>query len=917
MRSAFLLTIILMVAVCGVSNARAVRVCFGKSNDPQERLARAEFRRYFARMFTDTLDESEAIGYDLIIGTPESSGEIKWATDPERSREKRTPGRQAAFIETIPLPDGPNADQGYTIRSAAGSIYVVGQTGQGVLYGVYALLEQYGAYFQISGERLPERKPFEHRQFDIRQSPVFKYRGLLPWDNFACGMSGYSLEDYKKLIDRAVRMKFNMLQFHFYPGYAFFTETWNGKPVDPKCIGEPVDTFPTNGSVGESAFKGEAVFGAKPYVNNAGNPRAQAEAVQAMMRQVIDYAHIHGMKTCVGFELMYPVGSGFTYTDKSQDNRGGANLLNPLDPHNVELSAERYRTLVKTYPNSDFYWMWQSEARGYLSRNVGREPGAAEMRAKYAHWTERTDGAGDIDYAYLFREVANRLTPEERSRLATGGWGIEHVFPGADPDFPKEITFASLNSYQPADAQRTQVQSYRVAKTGRPAWMIEWWEFDGEEWSPQFRAGWQESMYKSCMEYGVQSVTLLGWKLSAIEHNVRYLSEFSWNPKLTAADFYAEYSRLLYGPGGEKLADFYAAYDKIETETPPIRPGAPKMFLSPGWEPMAPPSWPISIEALSSPAWRSRVEATPAHIQSLENMMAMDRKSIKVFEAALPKLDVQGRDWAELMTNRLQCRVLYAQSLIQIDEAVLAFDTAAKAKDLKAARSAAVKPTKTALALARRMIETYAQVIRNTGDQGLVAQLNEQFYRVIKGSLASLGATDTSLAKIDPSRSRFKALLPIDFGTWTPRDGAVKTTAFQDSGKPALRLEIGDSKTQFNSVFVRLDSIDLDTTPILDFKVRVTSSQPVAFMFQSSSGANWYALNLVGSQSGYLNLATLPPGRIDDGKWHRVTWDLRRLASERIGPGTTQIRQLIFGNWEKPPQTGTVEIKDFAFGTEQ
>ena len=911
------MTILLLSTVCSISDARTVKVCFGKPGDAQERLAQSEFRHYFAAMFTDKLDEGEAKGYDLIIGTPESCPEIEWATDPERSTEDRASGRAAAFIETIPLPDGPNANQGYTIRSAAGSIYVVGKTGQGVLYGVYALLEQYGAYFQISGERMPERKPFEHRQFDIRQSPVFKYRGLLPWDNFACGMSGYSLEDYKELIDRAVRMKFNMLQFHFYPGYAFFTETWNGKTVDPRCIGEPVDTFQTKGSIGESAFKGDAVFGSKPYVDNMGTPRAQAEAVQAMMRRVIDYAHSHGMKTCVGFELMAPVGADFTYTDKPQDNNGGMNQINPLDPHNADLSAERYRALVKTYPNSDFYWMWQSEARGYLSRNVGNEPGSAEMRAKYAHWTEAADKVGDIDYAYLFREVANRLTPEERSKLATGGWGIEHLFPGMDPDFPKEITFASLNSFQPADAQRTQVPSYRVAKTGRPAWMIEWWEFDGEQWFPQFRAGWQESMYKNCLDYGVESVTLLGWKLSGIEHNVRYLSEFSWNPKLTAADFYAEYSRLIYGKEGEKLADLYAANDKLATETPAIAPLEPKMYLSPGWQPMAPPPWPTSTEALSSPAWKSRVEATPAHIEALEKMIAMDRKSIGVFEATLPKLDAQGQDWAALMANRLQCRVLYAQSLAQLDEAVLAFDKAGKAEGLKQGRAAAVKPTKAALELARRMIETYAGITRNTGDQGLVAQLNDQFYRVIKGSLVGLGAVDSSLAKVDPSRSRFKALLPVDLSTSTLRDGAVKITPFDDGGAPALRLEIGDSKTQFNSVFLRMDSVDLDKTPILDLKVRVTGSQPVALMLQSSTSANWYALNLIGSQGLFFNLAALPPGRIDDGKWHRVTWNLRRLVTERIGPGTTQIHQLILGNWEKPPATGTVEIKDFAFGTEQ
>lgn len=894
-----LLTITLLATVCGVSDARTVNVCFGKSNDVQEHLAQAEFRHYFTQMFDDTLIESESKSCDFVIGTPESCSEVK----------------SAVSNKTISLPEGKNADQGYTVRSAGGSIYVAGQTGKGVLYGVYALLEQYGAYFQISGERLPERMPFEHRQLNICESPVFKYRGLLPWDNFACGMSGYSLPDYKELIDRAARMKFNMLQFHFYPGYAFFTEVWNGKHADPSHVGDPVDVFRTKGAIGESAFAGQPIFGPKPYVDNIGNPRAQAEGVQAMMRSVIDYAHSRGMKTCVGFELMYPVGADFSSTNKPADNNGGMNCINPLDPHNVDLSVQRYRTLVETYPNSDFYWMWQSEARGYLSRNVGQEAGAAEMRAKYAHWAGNPDLAGDIDYAYLFREVANRLTPEERSKLATGGWGIQHIFPGMDADFPKEVTFASLNSYNLPDAQKTQVSSYRVAKTGRPAWMIEWWEFDGEQWFPQFRAGWQESMYQQCLEFGVESVTLLGWKLSGIEHNVRYLSEFSWNPKLTALDFYKKWSQKTYG--SDKLADIYMAYDKIEPETPPYAPGLPPMFLSPGWEPMHGLNWPVSVEALNNAEWRTRVEQTPANIQSLKKMIAMDRRSIVKIEKMIPGLDEQGRDWASLLSNRLQCRVIFAQSMIRLDEAVLAFDKHCKQDGIKQARAAAAKHATAALDLMRKMIETYAQDIRNTGDQGLVAQLNEQYYRVIKNSLVGLGIGATSFATVDGTRHDFKPVLKIDLAKWSLRDGAVSLAPFDDNGTPALRLGVGDEKTQFNSVFVRVESIDLEKTPILDFKVKVTGDQPLAFMFLPELSGVWYSLNLTGTQSGYLSADALPMGSLDDGKWHRVTWDLRRLAAERIGSSATRIHSLIFGNWEKPPKTGTLEFKDFAFGTER
>ena len=117
------------------------------------------------------------------------------------------------------------------------------------------------------------------------------------------------------------------------------------------------------------------------------------------------------------------------------------------------------------YPKLDFYWLWQDEGGRILDQNKGHEPGVEEMRKKYSRWSSIGIN-GDIDYAYHFREVANRLTPKERSKLTTGGWGVEYLFPNIDRVFPKEVVFASLNPYYLPDAQKWSVPSYRVAKDG-------------------------------------------------------------------------------------------------------------------------------------------------------------------------------------------------------------------------------------------------------------------------------------------------------------------------------------------------------------------------------------------------------------------------------------------------------------------
>lgn len=852
-----------------------VRVNMGSTQTPIQKYAEAELATYFHRMFNGSVEISSADGkYDVVIGTPESNPMIKDVID----------------SGVMALPKGDNREQGYAIKTIDNCIYIAGYNDIGALYGVYELLEQYGAYFQISGERIPAKTDFKVKQLNISKSPVFKYRGVLPWDNFLCGMSGYNLEDYQQLIDRLTRMKFNMLQFHFYPGMAFFTETIGNQTADPSCIGMPVDVFRTKGAIGEKAFKGLEIFGPKPYIDNMGNPRKQAEAVQEMMRDVINHAHKRGWKTCVGFELMYaPSFANPTYTDKPADGNGGSNTLNPLDEHNVAINVERYQSVKKIYPNSDFYWMWQNEGQGFLGRNVGREPGADEFRRKYAHWLGDPNLGGDLDYAWMFLQVANRLASEDRARLATGGWSIEHLFPGINSDFPNELIFASLNVYDPIMALQSQVDRYKVAESGRRTWMIDWWEFDGNQWFPQFRVSYQEQMYRKCKEFGVESVSLLGWKLSGIEHNVRYLSEFSWNPNLTAQSFYTDYCSKLYGPSAAVLGrEVYMPYDEAEPHSPGASPGDPRyMLLGPGWMGLALPSVPSKSEGLEDQSWRQVVDLAGGDmcgIKGQERYYNMDRAAVSKIKAMIPYMDEQGRAWARLMVNRLEFRMLYLKSVMAVNMSLIEYDRVGKGQGIEEAKRAASHYANSALDLARRAIEKYSQHVRNRGDQGVIAQLNEQYYQAIRRYALSFSSESLIYATIDWTSFRISPIISFDFSKpsqWQYRDGKITMICTFIEGKPTLHIEIGGDGTRFNSVMICNDIVDADSVPFMDFRIRTTSKDPLAIMFQVENDPSWYSLNLIGAQTMYNNIDSLPD-RINDGNWHRVTWNIGKLISDRI-----------------------------------
>ncbi len=879
-----------------------LKVMTGNPQTTPGKLAVEELRSYFGKILTNPWKVVEPAATPmLVVGTPASNPLI----------------RQLIQQGTLVLPQGKNADQGYAIKTVDKTIYVAASTEIGLLYGCYGLLEEYGAFFQISGDCLPDRAAFQPKALNISVAPVFKYRGIMPWDNFLCGASGYNEEDWQELIMRATRMKLNKLDLHFYPGYVYYNEVWNGKAVAPQWCAQPND-FAPQGKPGARAFGGMKLFCVRTWEQNKGDPLKQAEDAQATLRRVIDYSHDRGWVVVAGFALMGPVGGDFVMTKKSVDSAGGWNTPDPLQEKNIELSLQRYRRLQQIYPNADYYWMWQSEAGGPLCREVGAELGAKEMRQRYAYWGDPRR-AGDIDYAYLFWKVAQRLTPEERARLATGGWDIQHLFPGIDQDFPNEIIFASLNDAYPQSAVK-EAENYKVAQHGRRAWMIAWWEFDGNEWFPQFRTSWHEKKYKKAVEFGVESVSLLGWKLSAIEHHVRYLAEFSWNPTLSAKDFYRHFVERIYGQAGaEQIASLYDVYDEWEARTPPATPADDRpMLLGAGWCSLALPDLPFAKSALSGDKWKHVVMRAGKIIEWQQRLLEEDLKSIALLRAILPSLTPAGQSWAKLLINRLEFRKIYLQAVQTSNRALLIYNEVASAQGLRAGAKAAQQETAKALRLAAQAIEKYAEEVRNRGDLGLIGQLNVQFYDII-AQLDSRFQSDSPYLTLD-----WKALRMIvrhrsnltNSNCWPARDGVAELTTFIDQGNPAIRLALaGTPGAKLGSRFIRNDPIDLKEQPLMDFCLRTGTEEPVALMFQIDGKDEWFELDLVGAQ-GYRHADSINPAlEINDGKWHRVTWNLQKLVAERIDPNIKSIKNLIVGTWANPQQPVVVEFKNVCFGS--
>ena len=92
-------------------------------------------------------------------------------------------------------------------------------------HAVYTLLETLGYTFDISQTMVPERFDFDAiRQVDIKTVPKVRWRGIRQHVNFPMDISSYPMDEAKEYVNNLVRLRFNKLAVHSYPGF------WHEQP---------------------------------------------------------------------------------------------------------------------------------------------------------------------------------------------------------------------------------------------------------------------------------------------------------------------------------------------------------------------------------------------------------------------------------------------------------------------------------------------------------------------------------------------------------------------------------------------------------------------------------------------------------------------------------------------------------------
>ena len=513
-----------LVCILILRNAHAgTTIVPGPKPSRLEGLAAKELQKYLYAATDSLLPIAADSGGDVIaVGTPASNPLVK------------------KFKPAV----GNLGSEGYLLKTITDGkrqvLIVTGNTPNAVLYGAYALLEEYGFGFYLGGDAIPAKKPFALLDVNVSCKPALGIRGTLPWYNFFDSPTAWDFEDYAWFFDQLVKTKNNFIGFHSYDYEPFAAYEEDGKFK----IGEPLastevgtwGTIPMKTAdfgFGTEKYFGRKYFGAGPSLYRDDRERSIRDS-QDLLAKALNYAHARGLKTCVGFEV----------------------TGDPTDPASIETLEKRLKHLMARYPMLDYVWVWETEALGIHGCNppaLDTEFGAYYRRYEpdFDYLKEPKRIAEAVRLAIYTRE-AHRILHEiaPNVRLILSGWGGDNhlhctdFYPGLDKVLPEDVIFSALDNIVVSDKVSA---AYGKLSPKREYWPIPWFEYDGDQWHPQPNAGRWLNACRDSLAKGSRGILGIHWRTRDVEESHAMMSQFAWNPNLTYEGFYTDYARRCFG----------------------------------------------------------------------------------------------------------------------------------------------------------------------------------------------------------------------------------------------------------------------------------------------------------------------------------------------------------------------------------
>ncbi len=555
-------------------------IVVGDQCTPVEKYAAEELARYVYELWkfrpAIVSDQDESFSRPaILLGSPSSNhhvarfaGNLKW--------------------------DQLTADGFYvkTVGTRSDVLVVGGQLPRGTLFGVYDIVERWGMRFSLTEDIFPVKPaPFSLASFDEKCEPSYAVRAMRPSNNLPEGSAPWDLLDFKRFIDQMAKLKYNTYTFIIGESGPWLDYEFRGvkRPAGDIFYGwrYKIDT----NFVGMRLFPGRHEF-YNPVLAQARNDEERKKLGIGLVRSIIDHCKDRGLMSLLTFSFLEPP-TAFkrkmndwatlplpdpglfpkapcyeTPVEEFGTNPKYAAWMNVLDPAVKELTTLRLKALIDTYPDADFYHIWVSEhragvvdyrevfkmldARYDLRPHFDLDKELNDMRT-YPYGLERYQNQlkGDLLFLYLFDQifVQDRLlagTSKPDAKIALAGV-MPELWPLVARILPKGMYFDDWLEYGTHATADRIADIVPVLKAKVPTRLEIGIQDDNTMWFPQVNVESLERIIHTTAPLDLQGYVISIWQVRQADINCAYLARASWQPGLTATDFYKDYLTRLVG----------------------------------------------------------------------------------------------------------------------------------------------------------------------------------------------------------------------------------------------------------------------------------------------------------------------------------------------------------------------------------
>ncbi len=486
-------------------------------------------------------------------------------------------------------------------------LVIAGGSGRGTLFGVYELLERFGACFMLSADVLPHTpQAFRLTGFDECIEPAYAIRATRPLNNLPEGSAAWGLEDFKQYIDQTARLRFNTFVFGCLESGPWLDYAFRDlrRPAGDVFYGY---RFPI-----DERFIARELFGDRtefynPDLAGARDEDHRKQLGMNLLRGIIEHCKSRDMLVTLMFSLLEPPTAlkhefnqwaslplpdpkslqdahfSSTPAEEFGTNPEFAAWMNVLDQVVHEMTAHRLKALINTYPDADFYQLWVSEHRAgvvdwrqvfaELDAKYGLTPGF-EFEEQLNQWQDFPFGRqryehqmkGDLLFLYAFDKVFNELGVLRDTSKPNATINLTGVMPRLAPlatrIMPEGTAFGEFLDYG-AHGPAEHVDMMLPLLADGPATTLEIGIHDDNTmYFPQVSVESLERIVQSTADKGMHGYVAALWQVRQADMNAAYLANAAWRPHVSASEFYAQLLPLLAGPGAAQ--DFEQALRTIE-----------------------------------------------------------------------------------------------------------------------------------------------------------------------------------------------------------------------------------------------------------------------------------------------------------------------------------------------------------------